>query len=291
MKIIQQISKYLQDILITEANILSKESGFVKRKSKMSGSLFAQTLIFGWLSKPSSTLEELSQVAMSLGLKISSQGIEKRFNNESADFLRSLLEKIVSKLVSSDKVSLELLKKFSCVHILDTSTISLPEQLKNIWKGCGGIKGTNSALKIGVRLDLLNGEINGPFLENGKGSDKGSLINKDIPPTGGLRIGDLGFFSIDKLKEIDDNGSFFLSRWHVQTNVYTTEDKKIDLVKLLKNKTVFEMDVLLSSKKLPVRLIAVKVPESEIKARMDKITNEAKKKCKPITNLREELKG
>ncbi|MFN7039529.1 MAG: IS4 family transposase, partial [Alphaproteobacteria bacterium] len=169
------------------------------------------------------------------------------------------------------------------------SIISLPEQLKDIWKGCGGTNGTNSALKLGVRLDLLNGQLNGPLLEHGKCSDKGSLINKDIPEPGGLRIGDLGFFSIDKFKEIDDNKSFFMSRWHVQTNLYTTEHEKIDMVALLKDKTVFEMDVLLSAKKLPVRLIAIKVPENEIKKRQDKIQEESRKSCRAVNSLREQL--
>jgi hypothetical protein len=289
MKIIPQISKYLQEILISEADNLATETGFVKRSSKMTGALFAQTLIFGWLSKPDSTLEELSQVAMSLGLKISAQGIEQRFNQEASELLKRLLEKVVSKLVSSDKLSLKIFNKFSSVHILDSSIISLPKQLKELWKGCGGNKGTNSALKIGVRIDLINGELNGPFLEHGKGSDKGSLIDKDVPKPGGLRIADLGYFSVEKLKEIDENNSFFLSRWHVQSNLYSNEHEKIDLVELLKNKTVLEMDVLLSAKKLPVRLIAIKVSESEVKNRKAKIQEESRKNRRPVNTLREQL--
>lgn len=285
MRIIPKISRTMQELLKTEADNLAKDTGFVQRKSKMTGSLFSQTLVLGWLSNPTSTLEELSQVATSLGLEISAQGIEQRFNERTPDFFKALLEKAVSKLVSSDKSSVKILNKFTSVCVLDSSIISLPPQLENIWKGAGGTYGTNSALKIGVRLDLVNGEINGPLLENGKGS----LIDKDIPKPGGLRIADLGYFSVDKLKEINDNNSFFLSRWHVQTNLYTTENQKIDLVKVLKNKTVLEMDVLLSAKKLPVRLIAVKVAAEEIEKRIRKISDDARKKCKPISKLREEL--
>jgi hypothetical protein len=137
MKIIQQISKCLQEIFLTKANKLSKETGFVKRISKMTGALFAQTLVFGWLSKPNSSLEELSQVAMSLGLKISAQGIEQRLNQEASDFLKILLEASVTKLISSDKVSTKVLNKFSCIYVLDSSIISLPEQLKDIYTGYG----------------------------------------------------------------------------------------------------------------------------------------------------------
>lgn len=289
MKIIQEVSNNMQEILEIEGNKLSKETGFMKRKSKMTGSLFTQTLVFSWMSNPKASLSELSQVAMSLGVKISPQGIEKRFREESSKLLKGVLEKAVTKVISRDEISIKTLNKFSSVNVLDTSTISLPKELENVWKGCGGSKGMNSALKIGVRLDLVSGELKGPLLEHGKVSDNASLINKDIPEEGGLRIADLGFFSINKLKEINEKKAFFISRLKIQTNLYTNQDEKIDLLKLLKNKTILEKDIFLSEQKLPVRLIAIKVSESEIKNRMKKLKEESRKSCREINKLREEL--
>lgn len=289
MSIIPKISQSMQEVLITKAEQFSKQTGFSQRKSKMSGPLFAQTLVFGWWSNPDSTLEELSQTALNLGVEITSQGIEQRFGPESAKFLEKLLEISVSKLISNDKASVKILNKFSSVYILDSSIVLLPDVLKCRWQGAGGSTSTGSAVKLEVRLDLVNGQMHGPILENGRGTDISSMINKDIPQPGGLRIADLGYFSTKKLKEIDDNGSYFLSRWHVQTILYTPDFKRINLVELLKDKTVLEMDVLLSAKHLPVRLIALRVPQHEVEKRKIKLKAKAHKDSRPVNPLSEAL--
>jgi hypothetical protein len=291
MNIIPKVSESMQELLTIEADKFSKLTGFSQRKSKMNGPLFAQTLIFGWWSNPDSTLEELSQTSLNLGIDISAQGIEQRFNLEAANFFKKLLDSTTTKLISSNKTSVKILNKFSQVFILDSSIVTLPDSLKSIWEGCGGTNGTNSAIKLEVRLDLLNGQMNGPVLENGKGSDKGSIINQENPVAGGLRIADLGYFSVDKLIEIDEQGGYFLSRWHVQTNIYSLDSKKLDIPKLLKDKTALELDVLLSAKKFPVRLIAIKVPENEIEKRKLRLEENSRKNRRPINPLREQLIG
>lgn len=289
MSIIPKISESMQEVLITKAEIFAKQTGFSQRKSKMSGSIFSQTLVFGWWSNPVSTLEELSQTALNLGVEISGQGIDQRFGPQSAQFLRKLLENAATKLICTDKASEKILNKFSSVNILDSSIVLLPDELKSIWQGSGGSTSTGSAVKIEVSLDLSNGELHGPILENGRGPDTGSVINKDIPPPGGLRIADLGYYSIGKLKEIDNQSGYFLSRWHVQSLIYSTDLKKIDLVELLKGKTSLEMDVLLSSQKLPVRLLAIKVPPKEKEKRLTRLKQKAHKACRPVNPLKEAL--
>lgn len=289
MEMITEISENMQEIFLKQADKLAKETGFVERESKLSGKLFAQTLVFGWWSNPNSTLEELSNTAMKLGLDVSSQAIEQRFNIKSANFLKELLDLTTTKLISTDKCCVKLLNKFSIINIMDSSIIALPNELENIWRGCGSSHGTNSAMRIQVKLDLLNGKMCGPFLENGRGTDKSSLINKQIPQKGGLTIADLGYHSVDRFKEIDDKKAFFISRWHVQTNLYDIDNNKIDLIKLLKNKKVLDIDCFLSAKKLPVRLVAVKVPDSKVEKRKAKIKDDARKKQKSVTFLREQL--
>ena len=70
------------------------ETGFMKRKRKITGSKFIQTLVFGWLDNPDATLEELTQTGVKVGLDISPQGLDKRFTKESSEFLYKVLEPV-----------------------------------------------------------------------------------------------------------------------------------------------------------------------------------------------------
>ena len=98
----------MQDILTTNADIVAKAVGFIKRQRKFSGSTFAQTLIFGWLNDPEATLEDLTQTAADLGVKISPQGLEKRFTYEAADFLKHILENAVGRTISAHPVGISI---------------------------------------------------------------------------------------------------------------------------------------------------------------------------------------
>ncbi len=67
----------------------------------------------------------------------------------------------------SEPVAIELLERFTGVYVPDGSVLALPHELGAIWSGCGGSKGANAAFKLGVRLDLVRGELRGCFL-NGR---------------------------------------------------------------------------------------------------------------------------
>jgi len=58
----------LQTIFTEVADELARDVNLVKRKRKLTGSVLAQTLVFGWLDKPMATLEELADFAMAAGV-------------------------------------------------------------------------------------------------------------------------------------------------------------------------------------------------------------------------------
>ena len=91
MDILSQVAKGMQVILTKTADILGCETGFIKRKRKLSGSSFVQALVFGWLSNPDSTVEELCQSLAALGIGISTPGLSKRFTQKASEFLLSLI--------------------------------------------------------------------------------------------------------------------------------------------------------------------------------------------------------
>src|SRR5215467_15987000 len=121
MHSVTQISTALQMLLTTTANDLAHETGFVRRASKLTGARFVQALVFGWLDAPQATVQQLAQMAGTVGVAISPQGLDQRFTPAAAQFLQRILEGAMGSVVASDPVAIPLLQRFQGVYLLDSS--------------------------------------------------------------------------------------------------------------------------------------------------------------------------
>ena len=70
MDIISQVVSGMQTVLTTVSDTVAETTGFIKRRRKLTGSSFVQTLVFGWLANPKSTYEELAQAAATVGVTL-----------------------------------------------------------------------------------------------------------------------------------------------------------------------------------------------------------------------------
>lgn len=285
MSILPQVADAMQEILTETSDVLARESGFVKRQRKLSGGGFVQTLVFGWLSNPDSTVEELSQTAATLGISISPQGIDQRFTKEASEFLHKVLQEAVSIMIAESPVAIPLLQRFHGVYIQDNSTLTLPDSLSVIWLGCGGssTKNTSSSVKTHVRLNLNTGELTGPYLHPGKEHAKSSQLHEEPLPKGSLRIGDLEYFCLADFKALSNDGVYWLSRGKSQCHVYDQDGKLWDILDLLKAQCKDRLDihVLLGARaRIPCRLLAVRVPDKVAKLRRSKIISEYRREGK-----------
>ncbi|HEX6479649.1 MAG TPA: hypothetical protein VF043_12455 [Ktedonobacteraceae bacterium] len=62
--------------------------------------------------------------------------IDKRLSEACARFLQAVLQEMSSVVVqAAQPVPLKLLKRFSAVICEDSSTITLPEELADLWRG------------------------------------------------------------------------------------------------------------------------------------------------------------
>ena len=113
---INELANKLQAILDVESKTLSKDSGFVQRESKLSGDKFAKGLIFGWMANPEASLSELTRMICNFDVKISEQGLDKRFNENSCHFLKMILDKCLLNFTGINTLELGLLSKFSDVN-------------------------------------------------------------------------------------------------------------------------------------------------------------------------------
>lgn len=246
--------------------------------------------MLGRLSNPQSSLDALAQKSAALGVQITPQRLCQRFTPEAAAFLEQLLDAAVSEVVAADPVAIPVLRRFNGVILQDSSITGLPEVLVNEWHGCGDSVGHHSAaLKIQVRLDVLNGTLYGPLLENGRTQDRGSSI-QDVPvPKGALRIADLGYFSLDRLKELDSQRVFFLSRMQARTSLFDEDGNRLDLLSLLRESCPDRLDIQVrigSTYRMPERLMAVRVPQEVADQRRRRMKDEARRRQQPLSKER-----
>ena len=293
MSILPQVVEAMQTVLSTKADIIAKESNFVKRERKLSGSLFVQTLVFGWLSNPESSLEELTQTSAALEVSISPQGLDQRFTPEAASFLKQILDEALCTLICAEPVAIPVLQRFNGVYIQDSSIIRLPDELSEIWAGCarsnrrlrltGGSspRNTSSSVKLQIRWDFSAGNIRGPILQSGRENDKScSLMNEPLPSQA-LWIADLGYFSLKLLADFSSYDVYWLTRLKSNCVLYDREGNRSSLVEFLKKQRSDEIDLSIllgAEEKLPCRLIAVRLPEKIANQRRRKIRALAREK-------------
>src|SRR6266699_5285583 len=126
MKSVTQVEQAIQEIFC-QANHIARQSGFVQRRSKLTGEVFLQTLVFSWWHDPHASREALARMAASLGVKVTAQGISDRLTQSAASFLHHMLEQVVAQVMAVDPVAIALLQRFSAVIVLDSSTVMLPD--------------------------------------------------------------------------------------------------------------------------------------------------------------------
>ena len=115
-------------------------------------------------------------------MTISKQGIEDHWTYSTAEWLYAVLLRAVQCLISAKAVALPLLQRFAGVYIEDGSTIRLPDGLERYWRGCRGgngqAKGTKAGVKLTLRLELSEGTLYGPLLQDGRRHESTSLLQQ-----------------------------------------------------------------------------------------------------------------
>lgn len=283
MNSVTQWTETLRQILEEEANVLAKESGFIQRERVLSGADFAQTLIFGWLSEPEITLDGLTQVAGRREVEITASGLCQRFTQAAADFLQRLLERLTLVRLQAEAAPLALLKRFTAVMVEDSSQISLPDELAELWRGGGGSQGSSqAALKLFVRWNVLSGELHGPLLTDGRQADAKSPFQEQEVPAGGLYLGDQAFFEQGRLRQWHQRTAgqrrYYLMRLPVGTALYTRSGHRLVLPGILPQQegATVELGVLVGQRaRVPARLILQRVPEEVAEQRRQRLRAEA----------------
>jgi len=281
---ITQVMEQYQSILEEEVHAIAYETGTIKRQRKIDAATLAQTMIFGWWQDPDLRLSGLAQIGGRRKVHVTESAISQRFTPECAKMFQKILQRLAEVRLESEKVDIPLLKQFSAVIVEDSTSIILPAELAEIWKGCGGSSGmSEAAVKVFVQWDVLKGAFQGPELTSGRTNDHKTPFDVEDLPEGSLYIADLGFFAIERLCRIaryKKGKRYFVTRLLPKTNLYNRRGHCLDLKGMLPQHVgqVREVGVVLGNKNgVPVRLIMVKVPKEVVDERHKRIHRAAQK--------------
>lgn len=280
--LVNKLGKSLQSFFNEEkVESIARQTRFVQRPSKLSGLKFLEALVFCSLEGGKMTLNMIAQNCLDAGVRVSEQGLDSRIDKMSVDFMRTMSTEALDQMRSEQPLTVELLEQFSNVFLIDSSQISLPENMSNLFAGVGGCASAAS-MKIQLVFDYLHGSISAFELCNGRSSDQGYRGHWSHFKAGALYITDLGYFVIDSFKEIQQSGGYFLSRFKTGIGISDRTGERIALLEWLRQQTepIVEKEILLgyqAKHRLPCRLIAYALPQEVADQRRRKAKENARR--------------
>ena len=287
MGILTKVGVALQRLFGEIAQTAAAESGVIQRKRKFDPVALAKTWVLGMLQDPHASDEKLAQMAAQCGASVTPQAIEQRHTPRMVDFLEKLFRGATKVVVASNRALAPILERFTKVILIDSSTITLPDEQEEKFKGCGGRHGSGvAAMKLQTEWDLRSGALSYVQIEPGRSSDGGTSRQDARHGEGSLRIADLGYFALAVLAVMTRAKEYFLSRLQFGTHVLLGEGPAVDVLKWLANQVgpFVDVSVFLGEKqRLPCRLIAWRMPEEQANRRRQKLRQDTMKKrgCAP----------
>ncbi|MFP3023287.1 MAG: IS4 family transposase [Wolbachia sp.] len=277
------LSNYLNKFFNERANEISIETGFIKRKRKLSGSSFIKAIIWGNIGVANCSIDTMCQLLNEASVVITKQGLDFRFTEEAVEFMKRMYNESMVLFKNILQIDCKILQLFNSVKLLDSSYISLPNSMENMYKGYGtSYSGYESNTKSGIKLQLAFDYLNQTFdqlnITEGIRSDQGYREHLSNISSNDLLISDLGYFVPSSFKQINETGAYFISRYKSDTNIYDIEtNQKMELLKCLEGKLFLETEVLLGKEaKIRVRIICQKLTEEQSMARRRKANRLAK---------------
>lgn len=293
MTTITRLQEGVQLLLGERAEQLARETGFVKRRKKLGGADFVQGLVFGLLSNPDHSTEELASLLGRRNVQISAPGLCQRFTEQAAQLLQRVLEEAVALgLQAEQAVPVELLERFETVILEDSTSIRLPSSLSDLWPSCGGGgKQSKAGLKWHVRYDLKQGGIQGALTPS-RVADPSSPLRKQGIPKGTLNIADEAYCCLEWLSQ---QPGMFLCRPSSRVQFLDPQSRAVLDLEEIGPQVVgqaLDREVLVGKEaKLPARLILVRVPEDIVKKRQDRIIADAKRRGHAQANAQSLLRA
>jgi hypothetical protein len=285
MAIVAKVGALVEAVLGPLAEEVARQVPVVKRHRKFSPATLARTFILGFLAKPRASDEELARMAVRCGVEVTTQAVEQRFTPVLADFLEALFRRASRLRVQADRALAPLVERFPAVLILDSTSVALPDELKDRFAGCGGsYAGGQAAMKVQARFDLRSGALDAIALEAGRDCDQRTPLQAAPEVAGALRIADLGYFDTKVFQHMNARGTFWISRLAFGTEIFTPEGDPIAGIEDLfsPSKRVVDRTILMGKRaRIACRIVIWRVPQEVADRRRQKLLATARDKGNP----------
>jgi len=282
MNIIGQVAVSLQSAFGATLDAIGRLTGVIQRQRKFSGASLLRMVVLTVLKSPKAQTDDFVATAAQLGVPVTPQAVEKRFTAKLIAFLRAGLEHVLEHAVAAEPAAIPLLERFSAVEIGDSTTITLPDDYRDEFPGCGGKSDSGqAAVKIQTRWELRTGKLTKLVVEPGRCSDGQNAAAEGPVAPGSLVIRDLGYFRLRWFQELDAAGAYWISRWQQGTTVFDREGQPLELLEYVRRhagQRPLDVPILLgTAERLPCRLLVLRVPQEVADRRRQKAYEKAQK--------------
>lgn len=291
-QICYSINKLLSKEMIDE---IARKTKVITRSKKLCPQVLFSILWIGCLIEShADSILSLERMCIFIknwfGIEIQPQSLQEKINTEkTAEFIKAIMTEVMKAQLNNKLHKILKLKKpkliFNRVLIEDSTVFSLPESMKRFFRGCGGAA-SKAAIKFNFVIDQNTQHIVQMNLVGGSTPDASlsRLVLRNIEEKD-LIIRDLGYFNLPVLSTITSmKDVYYLSRLSKTAYVYLSKDSEtpIDLIDYLErdefNKEGIDIEVFVGkTEKLPVRLLAIKVPDEVKEARRKRYKTKNKK--------------
>lgn len=267
---LEEMEDHVQELLTKRADRLAKETGFVQRRSPITGAAFAHMLVFGFLNEAQAGYTDLQQMLGLQGIHVSTQAVEQRMTRQAALFLQRLCEELVGLALCGEPTNLPVFSRFNGVYLQDGTVIGLPDELQAAWPGCGGRTehGGKAGLQVQLRLEVTDGQVQGPWVAPARQSERAwdSPAHTTPLPTGALFVTDAGILSLQQLRELSEQEVCWLTAATLRPKYRDAHGRWWEIPSLLaaRGKRLIDEAVVVGLvEQLPARLIAIPLPHQE----------------------------
>jgi hypothetical protein len=131
----------------------ARRTGFVKRASKLTGTLFLALVTFGSWSDAHTTLAPLAAKVTQVvePVEVSPEAMHQRMNKRVLVFLQDMIRQALTKVQALETVCADgLFTSFPKVYLAESTGFGLPDSLSELCPGSGG-----SATQAGAKMQAV----------------------------------------------------------------------------------------------------------------------------------------
>lgn len=277
----QQLQACLSKLQDLDVEAIARASGFLERSPRK---IPMPDFLKGLLAVAPETQLTLEHIAQVIGLAAHTTYTKQSLSERLSPALETFLVQVTTALLGQLTQALptgSAFDPFPRVLVQDSTSQTLPKHLAELFPGAGNQHGQDYAtLKIQWISDLKNSAVEHLSLSGFTRNDQAAAPDiLAVARRGDLVLRDLGYFTTAVLAQLVDALIFFLSRYRHGVNLYDPQTgQPLNLTTLLKSSGSLDRDVLLGPERVPVRLVALPVPEEVANQRRHKAKTSAQQR-------------